>query len=401
MDIGKILTYKSDIIIQEWIENIREDSIVTSDQKLSYQAVRNSIPLLLEALASILSQSEENEITLLKEKAIEHGILRAKQGFNAEELMREYGILRQTIFSNLEAEIFQLSTAQAIRFFRLIDLAIDRVIGRCFKSYTAELLDDLEQVKSQLLLTNQELNRLVIAQQENTSRLAHELKNPLNSIIGYSDLILRRNKFNPDSDNHNYDLKQIERVLRNARNLLRIINDALEISRYKAGKIKLKPLFVDLPKLVDGVIDVLEPLANEKNLPLVKHYSLERAGIVTDSLRLQQVLTNLISNAIRYTKTGKIEITCCSQAEGIEIAIADTGIGIAAADQAHIFEPFYQSSYSARLPDSTGLGLTIVANIVELLQGKIQFKSEVDVGTTFRLWLPTAIAAEESTELSA
>ncbi|NEQ33070.1 MAG: HAMP domain-containing histidine kinase, partial [Leptolyngbya sp. SIO4C5] len=184
------------------------------------------------------------------------------------------------------------------------------------------------------------------------------------------------------------------RVLRNARNLLRIINDALEISRYKAGKIKLKILPVNLPQLINGVIDVLEPLANDKNLDLVKNYALDKTEIVTDSLRLQQVVTNLLSNGIRYTEVGKVEIVCSTRTDGFEIAIADTGIGIHPEDQSRIFEPFYQSSYSARLPDSTGLGLTIVANIVELLQGKVSFTSAVGVGTTFVVWLPAAIAAE-------
>lgn len=394
MDIGKVLANKSELIVQEWVEDVQKDKIVTSARNLAYQSVRNSVPLLIEALSSILSQSEESEISLLIEQAIEHGILRAQQGFDAEELMREYGILRQIIFSNLASELNQLDTTEAIRIFRLIDLAIDMVVGRCFKKYTSEVLDDLEQVKSQLLLTNQELSRLVAAQQDNISRLAHELKNPLNSIIGYSDLIIKRNKIDPQSDNDNRDLKQIERVLRNARNLLRIINDALEISRYKAGKIKLKVLPVNLPQLINGVIDVLEPLANDKNLDLVKNYALDKTEIVTDSLRLQQVVTNLLSNGIRYTEVGKVEIVCSTRTDGFEIAIADTGIGIHPEDQSRIFEPFYQSSYSARLPDSTGLGLTIVANIVELLQGKVSFTSAVGVGTTFVVWLPAAIAAE-------
>lgn len=397
-DYSQLLSSKTDTILERWVEAVRQDRQIESASHLSYTAVRNHLPDVLRAMVTVLSQYKENNIQSVVEASLEHGVLRAEQGFDSGEIAREYRLLRRVVFSVLEEGLLAGTAAEVIRVFRLIDGVIDEAIARCFKSYTDERLRELKKLQSQLTLNNQELTRLVRASQDNLSLLAHELKNPLTSIIGYSDLFLRQQRHAHQGRDTFANLEHIDRVLRNGRQLLRLINDALEISRYEAGEMKLQIAPTDVIQLINHVIEMLEPLAQTKNLQLVINCELAPKQVVTDSLRLQQVVTNLFSNAIRYTESGTINLTChLLPDDQWAIAVADTGIGIAPEDQAHIFDPYFRvaSGNQSYLPDSTGLGLAIVLRLVKLLQGKIDVVSQVEVGSTFTIVLPLKVKTTE------
>ncbi len=269
LDFSQVLIDKTDTIVENWVEAVRQDSQIESAKALHYKALRDSLPLLLQSMATMLSQSLDNDVQTLVEASLEHGVLRAEQGFDAGEIAREYRLLRQVTFSTLEADLLDGSPAEVIRVFRLIDAVVDEAIARCFNSYTSERLRELEQLQSQLTLNNQELTRLIRASQDNLSLLAHELKNPLTSIIGYSDLFLRQQRQKTEVKDTFTNLEHIERVLGNGRQLLRLLNDALEISRYEAGQMQLQPTPTDVRALIKSVVEMLEPLARMKELQIV------------------------------------------------------------------------------------------------------------------------------------
>jgi signal transduction histidine kinase len=398
MDFSHVLVDKTDTIVENWVEAVRQDRQIQSAKTLPFNAVRDSIPRVLQAMATMLCPSQDSDVQTIVEASLEHGVLRAEQGFDAAEIAWEYRILRQVIFSTLEPELLQGSPAAVIRAVRLIDTVVDEAIGRCFKSYTSERLRELEQLQSQLTLNNQELTRLIRENQENLSHLAHELKNPLTSIIGYSELFLRSSRKNTEVKDSIGNIGHIERVLRNSRQLLRLLNDALEISRYEAGKMQLQPAPTNVCYLIKDVIEMLEPLARAKELEIKVDCDRAPDQVLTDSLRLQQIVTNLVSNAIRYTKSGIVQVRCFVKAnEQWVIAVSDTGIGIALEDQPHIFEPYFRVGASGtHLPDSTGLGLAIVSRLVKLLHGKIELVSELGVGSTFTVIFPFLILGGEN-----
>ncbi|MBE9052931.1 HAMP domain-containing histidine kinase [Nostocales cyanobacterium LEGE 11386] len=391
MDFSLLLAEKTDTILEKWVAAVRKNRKIESADDLTYTAIQNDIPDVLKAMLTVLSTSETSDIRSIVTASWQHGTLRAKQGFDPAEISHEYHLLRMVIFDTLEPDLLKGTPTEIIRAVRLIDAVIDAATARCVDSYVEERLRELQQLHSSLALHNQQLNRLVIANQDYISQLAHDLKHPLSSIIGYSDLFLRQQRKKSEVKDSYTNLEHIERVLRNGRHLLRLINDVLEISRYDAGQIKLKPVPTDVRELVNNVCEMLEPLADEKNLQIDVNCDRIPQEIVTDEFQLQQIMTNLVSNAIRYTESGSISIACkLLDDHKWAIAVADTGIGIAPENQDQIFEAYFRanSGNKSYLPDSTGLGLAIVSRLVKLLQGEINLVSEVGVGSTFTVTLP-------------
>ena len=390
IDFSQALQDKIDINTQNWIEAVRGDEQIETAKQLTYDSVRDSLPIVLQAIVTMLSGSEDSDVRTVIQESLQHGTVRAQQGYDAQEIAREYRLLRQVIFDALEPELLKGSAAEVNRAYRLIDSALDEAIADCFKTYTQGRFQELQELQNQLQLTNQELTRLLRASQENLSHLAHELKTPLTSIIGYSELFLRQRNNSQVKDSAP-NLAHIDKVLSNGRRLLRLINDTLEISRYDAGRIQLQLTATNVRSAIGTVVEIIEPLANAKNLEIAVECDPVLDQVMTDYLRLQQIVTNLVSNAIRYTQAGTITIkTELLSDKHWSICITDTGIGIASEDCDRIFMPFFRAdnSLGSLMPDSTGLGLAIVARLVNLLQGKIELVSEVGVGSSFTVIFP-------------
>lgn len=400
-DFSQLLSEKVDAIAQQWVEAVAEDKRIESTAHLSYKAIQDHLPYVLKALVTVLAESQKSDIKTIIQASLQHGIERAEQGFDPREIVREYHLLRATIMTNLRADLLQGTTEEVLRAVSLINAVVDEAIAQCFKSYLDERLQDLQQLQNQLTLTVEELKRLVRANQENLSFLAHELKTPLNSIIGYSELFLREQRLSEVKDTVP-KVEHIERVLRNGRQLLGMINDLLELSRYEAGKMPLHLAKTNIHSIINAVKETMQPAADARKVRLIFATENAPTKVLTDPLRLQQIMTNLVSNAIRYTEKGTVTIECDSlTSDRWSFAVIDTGIGIAPEDQQRIFDPFTRAqSQQMHPPDSTGLGLAIVARLVKLLQGKISLISEVGIGSTFTVIMPLEIRTEEEVSSS-
>jgi len=392
MDFSTILQEKRDMIVDRWTRSVFEDKQIEATDELTFNAVRNSLPRVLEALAVMLQNSDAS---------LEHGSIRVEQGFEPAEIAREYRILRTVVFTELEDDLVKVAQKDMLWIVRLIDNVIDEAIARCFESYTQGRIHELEQLKSQLQLTNQELTRLVRSNQNHLSHLAHELKTPLTSIIGYADLFLRQQQ-QPNLKDTYPQMESIERVLRSGRLLLQMINNTLELSRQHAEQMRLQLIPTDVRKLVNIVVEMIDPLARAKDLTLTVNCDYAPNDVVTDPLRFQQILTNLLSNAIRYTQKGRVHVVCeAIDGDQWAISVSDSGIGISSEDQHHIFEPYFQVNSvdvppkedqpkdEGQLMDKgTGLGLAVVSQLVDLMQGEIQVFSKPAQGSTFKVVFP-------------
>ena len=396
-DLGKALLSKVDDIIETWVDEVRSDMEIESNRGMTYEAVHDGLPQVLAAVATLLTSALADEEVELEESALEHGEVRAEQGFDIAEVVHEYKVLRNVLMNALEPDLETGTVSEALKAVRKINDVLDGVVIISMKRYVERKLSLLDQMHGQLLLTNQELLRLVETHKDSVSHLAHELKNPLNSIIAFSSILLRKQRQQlTQAPMQSMEMQQIERILNNGRQLLRLINNTLEVSRSGSEQASLNIEQVAVADLVKTVIEAFEPSVQEKPVTLKWDCSLAPKTVSIDDLRLQQILTNLISNAIRYTDEGSVEVTCYTQgdlADGFwAIAVRDTGKGISPEQQARIFEPYFRvGDKEDYLPDSSGLGLAVVSKLVRLFDGKIEVESALGRGATFTVILPLNI----------
>lgn len=221
------------------------------------------------------------------------------------------------------------------------------------------------------------------------ANMSHELRTPLNSIILLSKMLSRNDKQNLDEK----DVKQATVIHQAGEELLRLINDILDLSKIEAGKVTMNVTEFTSANLLSTFKDLFHSLAEEKELEFIIQDDLN-LKIVTDKDKLSQVIRNLLSNAFKFTKNGSVSLLVFpheKDKEKFHISVKDTGIGIPEDKQALVFEAFQQADGStSREFGGTGLGLSIAREYVRLLQGTIEIESEEGVGTTFHLTLPIA-----------
>jgi signal transduction histidine kinase len=220
------------------------------------------------------------------------------------------------------------------------------------------------------------------------ANMSHELRTPLNAILGYTELIL--DEIYGEVPEPLRDV--LERVQQSGRHLLDLINDVLDISKMEAGQLTLSLNEYSMAEVVYTVSTAVESLATEKGLALKVELAPELPQGKGDERRLAQVLLNLVGNAIKFTDAGAVQIQVTAADSIFTVAVADTGPGIAEADQQTIFGEFQQAdSSSTRLKGGTGLGLTIVKRIVEMHGGRVWVESRLGKGSTFWFTLPVRV----------
>ncbi len=240
--------------------------------------------------------------------------------------------------------------------------------------------------KQQLLIKNQELSEAIIASESaNRSKskflgnMSHELRNPLNSIMGFSQLLQSIPSLDEEAQQY------LEIIYQSGKHLLSLIQDLLDISRIEAEKMAIEPNILCLPDFLKLTIEIVRSKALQKNLLFTTQFATDLPpSIYADEKRLRQVLLNLLNNAIKFTSVGEITLAVSKNLGGlIRFEIADTGVGIIAAEIERIFLPFEQVGEANMKPEGTGLGLSISQNLVEMMGGEIKVVSEIGVGSTF------------------
>jgi PAS domain S-box-containing protein len=238
---------------------------------------------------------------------------------------------------------------------------------------------------ARMYMTLQEANRV---KDDFLASLSHELRTPLNAILGYAR-ILRSGIVPPEKRQ-----KAIETIERNATSLNQIVEDVLDISRIVSGKLRLNVQSVEFPAIVRSAIDAIAPAAEAKGIRVESVLDPQATPISGDPERLQQILWNLLTNAVKFTnRGGKVQVRLERVDSHIEVVVSDTGIGIAPEFLPHVFERFRQGNTGiARQWGGLGLGLSIARQLTEIHGGTIEAFSEgINQGATFRLRIPLMV----------
>jgi signal transduction histidine kinase len=267
-----------------------------------------------------------------------------------------------------------------------------KLVNQEMEQRVAERTLTLQETNSKLHVT---LEDLAVAKEraEEADRLksaflatmSHELRTPLNSIIGFTG-ILHQGLPGPVNDEQK---KQLGMVKNSADHLLALINDVLDISKIEAGQLNVASEAFDLKSVVLGAVQTIRPLAERKGLELSVEIADAVGTITSDRRRVEQILLNILSNAIKYTEKGQVRLDCAVREGVVVTTVTDTGIGIAKDDIPRLFRPFHQvESGISRQYEGTGLGLSISKRLVELLGGTISAESEPGRGSRFSFTLP-------------
>ena len=390
-DIAGKLLYKSNEIVGLWAKASNGQVSSSSDASMTYEALYSRLPQIIDLIAIRLSSSNvlTSATSDLSPITVSPITVQVKLGFDLAELLRGFRTLRTLILSTIE--IGKSNGAEEVsQIVRKIDEVLDSITVTSVAQYVEYQLEQSEPMHRQLLSNNQELIRTVQKQKDNASHLAHELKNPLNAIISFSSILLRKWS---KADAPGEESQFVERILENGRRILALIENMLETSRQSAQKPSLHIESIEVAKLIERVTESLRADATQKGLALNMDCALAPPIIDIDSLRLQQIMVNLISNAIRYTDEGEISVRCYGISdEQWAFSVTDTGRGICEEEQAAIFKPYIRAgSEESHLSNSSGLGLAIVQKLVTLLQGEIMLESELGQGSTFTVNLPLEI----------
>jgi signal transduction histidine kinase len=250
---------------------------------------------------------------------------------------------------------------------------------------TSELVSQNERLRRQQL----ELEQASAAKSQFLANMSHEFRTPLNAILGYTSLLLKEisGPLNPQQE------KNLGRVDSNARHLLALINDILDISRIEAGRMPVTLSTVQVPALIEEVLAELDPLITASKLAVRRQLERDVPPLETDRAKVKQILLNLVSNAVKFTPSGSISVGAAydKRRRQMRISVTDTGIGIAPQEQERIFEDFRQADSSmARKYGGAGLGLSISRRLAEMLQGALRLVSSPGQGSIFTLILPRA-----------
>jgi signal transduction histidine kinase len=241
------------------------------------------------------------------------------------------------------------------------------------------LFNEIQEKSRQLETANQHKSEFL-------ANMSHELRTPLNAIIGFSEVLSERmfGELNEKQADYMKDIHE------SGRHLLSLINDILDLSKIEAGRMELEPSEFDLHAALSNAMTLVKERAQRSSIALALEVDPSLGLFHADERKFKQIMLNLLSNAVKFTpEGGRVTISARPAADGIEVAVTDTGVGIAAEDQELVFEEFRQAGRDyTRKAEGTGLGLALCRRFIELHGGRLWLRSELGKGSTFAFYLP-------------
>lgn len=372
--------------IGSWVWDINTNEIQWSDEifRIFGYAPQIFIPTF-EKFLSLIPEDDRVIVDSTVKLSLETG----------EEYIVEHRIVRPTGEIRIVKELGEIhynNQGEPIHMIgSVLDITSFKEVERDLEKYKVHLEDLVAERTEELYRAKKEAEDANRIKSRFLANMSHEIRTPMNSILGFINLVLDSNTIS------NTNLNYLKTASTSAQNLLEIINDILDISKLEAGKLSIEESDFDLPDLINECIATFKPLASSKELDLRVKISPEmECWLVGDKLRIKQVIINMISNAIKFTHQGYIEVLISKiSANNYSITINDTGIGIPEKHLETLFSPFNQVDDStAREYGGTGLGTTISKELITLMSGNITVSSEVGHGSSFVITLPLIVGTK-------
>lgn len=263
-----------------------------------------------------------------------------------------------------------------------LQLILEITERRRIEDYLKERTNELEEKTIQLQKLKVEAEKANQMKSIFLASMSHELRTPLNSIVGFTGIVLQGMAGELNAEQK----KQLEMSYGSAKHLLSLINDLLDIGKIESGELEPDIEEFNIAEVGIEIRDSLMHKAEEKGLEFI--CDIPDINISSDKRRVEQILLNLVNNALKFTEEGKVEVKVVKKDGNIEVIVRDTGIGIKKKDFHKLFQPFAQLEYTIVEESGTGLGLYLSKNLVQLLKGRIQMESEYRKGSTFTFILP-------------
>jgi len=314
----------------------------------------------------------------------------------AKEINPDVAVIMMTGYASIETAVNAVNEGAYAYFVKPVNPdEIKTTITNALKQQrlsleNKRLVESLQHSNKLLFEANEELRKATEAKSEFLAHMSHELRTPLNVIIGFSELM----QDGVPGEINKEQRQCLDDILSSGKRLLDLINEVLDLSKIESGKTELRLTNIALPSVIESLRSTMMPMLAPRKQSLKVEVEEGLPPVHVDKAKVRQVLLNLLSNATRFTPDGgKLKIEAVREGDWCQVSVIDNGIGIKKEDQERMFEPFYQlDNPLTKEKGGTGLGLTLVKQIIERHGGRIWVESEYGKGSRFTFTLPLATA---------
>ena len=370
-------------LLANWRNVVRCDPKLP-ERRLSFTdpELEDHLPALLDSIINQLRGGQADNKAVHEEGA-EHGMLRRSQGYSISQLIREFSIFRKLLGQSIDQLAVDIRPEELSQIREeIISLADESELGSV-EQYVEETRQERDTALDEVRKANEQKDHFLAV-------LSHELRNPLASVRAAIDFLLK------GQSSASQQQRALEIIARQAGHQARLIDDLLDINRISQGRIQLKCETIDLRQPVKNAIENYQPMIQSKSVSFRFEAPTQEIDAYVDPVRIEQIITNLLANSLKFTKAGdSIEVVVSQQGDKARISVRDSGAGIDPSSLANIFDLFAQAQPKAA--DGLGIGLWLAKQLVQMHRGAIEAKSEgPQKGTELVVELPCIRPAQRS-----